>query len=125
MVRCEGGSTISATADDDGVFHVELSEPGSYQVEVDGQAIVVGGTSAVAPLWAALIALLNQQLGKSVGFFNSSAYGALSSSGFHDIVSGNNGAYSAGPGWDACTGWGSPSAAALLAGLGGQASGGD
>jgi kumamolisin len=91
-----------------------------YNVEVDGQAIVVGGTSAVAPLWAALIVLLNQQLGKSVGFLNNSIYGALSTTGFHDIVSGNNGAYSAGPGWDACTGWGSPIGTALLSGLGGQ-----
>jgi kumamolisin len=95
-----------------------------YNVEVDGQAIVVGGTSAVAPLWSALIALLNQQLGKSVGFLNNSIYGALSTTGFNDIVSGNNGAYSAGPGWDACTGWGSPIGTALLSGLGGQAPGG-
>jgi kumamolisin len=96
-----------------------------YQVEVDGQAIVVGGTSAVAPLWAALIALLNQQLGKSVGFLNNSIYGALASTGFHDIVSGNNGAYSAGRGWDACTGWGSPIGTSLLSGLGGQAPSGN
>jgi kumamolisin len=95
-----------------------------YNVEVDGQAIVVGGTSAVAPLWSALIALLNQQLGKSVGFLNNSIYGARSTTGFNDIVSGNNGAYSAGPGWDACTGWGSPIGTALLSGLGGQAPGG-
>jgi kumamolisin len=95
-----------------------------YNVVVDGQSIVVGGTSAVAPLWAALIVLLNQQLGKSVGFLNNSIYGALSATGFHDIVSGNNGAYSAGPGWDACTGWGSPIGTALLGGLGGQSSGG-
>jgi kumamolisin len=93
-----------------------------YNVEVDGQAIVVGGTSAVAPLWSALIALLNQQLGTSVGFLNNSIYGALSSTGFHDIVSGNNGAYSAGPGWDACTGWGSPIGTALLSGLTSQSS---
>jgi kumamolisin len=96
-----------------------------YQVVVDGQSLVIGGTSAVAPLWAGLIALLNQQLGKSVGFLNSSIYGALSSTGFHDIVSGDNGAYSAGPGWDACTGWGSPNGTALLNGLGGQGPSGD
>jgi kumamolisin len=89
-----------------------------YNVVVDGQSIVVGGTSAVAPLWAALIALLNQQLGKSVGFLNAAIYVTpLNSSGFNDIVSGNNGAYSAGPGWDACTGWGSPIGSALLSGL--------
>jgi kumamolisin len=90
-----------------------------YQVVVDGQSTVIGGTSAVAPLWAGLIALLNQQLGKSVGFLNDAIYAApLSSAGFHDVTSGNNGSYSAGPGWDACTGWGSPDGAALLKGLG-------
>lgn len=88
-----------------------------YQVVVDGQSLVFGGTSAVAPLWAGLIALLNQQRGASVGFLNTAVYGTLSSSGFHDIVAGNNGAYSAGPGWDACTGWGSPIGTALESGL--------
>jgi kumamolisin len=88
-----------------------------YQVVVDGQSIVIGGTSAVAPLWAGLIALLNQQLGKGVGFLNTAIYGTLSTTAFHDIVSGNNGAYKAGPGWDACTGWGSPNGTALLSGL--------
>ena len=90
-----------------------------YQVVVDGQSLVFGGTSAVAPLWAGLIALLNQQRGKSVGFLNAAVYGPLSGSAFNDIVSGDNGAYSAGPGWDACTGWGSPNGTALLGGLGG------
>ncbi len=88
-----------------------------YQVVVDGQSLVIGGTSAVAPLWAGLIALLNQQGGASVGFLNNALYGSLSATGFHDIVSGNNGAYSAGPGWDACTGWGSPIGSAIQAGL--------
>jgi kumamolisin len=94
-----------------------------YQVFVDGQSLVIGGTSAVAPLWAGLIALLNQQLGKSVGFLNTSVYGPLATTAFNDVVSGSNGAYSAGPGWDACTGWGSPNGTALLSGLNGQPSG--
>ncbi|HTQ53457.1 MAG TPA: S53 family peptidase [Bryobacteraceae bacterium] len=95
------------------------ADPNSgYQVQVDGQAAVIGGTSAVAPLWAGLIALLNQQLGKSAGFLNSAIYQApLSAAGFHDVVTGSNGSYNAGPGWDACTGWGSPNGAALLKGL--------
>ena len=95
------------------------ADPNSgYQVVVDGQSLVFGGTSAVAPLWAGVIVLLNQQLGMSVGFLNAALYGPLSTSGFNDIVSGNNGSYSAGPGWDACTGWGSPNGTALLSGLG-------
>lgn len=89
-----------------------------YQVLVDGQSIVVGGTSAVAPLWAALIALLNQSFGKPAGYLNPAIYALPASSGaFNDITSGNNGAYSAGPGWDACTGLGSPNGASLLAAL--------
>ncbi len=78
-----------------------------YSVRIDGENTVVGGTSAVAPLWAGLIACLNQALGKPVGFLNPTLYGFSASSGvFRDITSGNNGAYSAGPGWDACTGLG-------------------
>ena len=78
-----------------------------YEVRVDGSNAVVGGTSAVAPLWAGLVALLNQSLGKPVGFLNPNLYGPIAQDGvFRDITSGNNGAYSAGPGWDACTGWG-------------------
>jgi kumamolisin len=91
-----------------------------YQIVVDGQSLVIGGTSAVAPLFAGLVALINQQLGKPAGFLNPLLYAnAAKGSSFRDIVSGNNGAYSAGPGWDACTGWGSPvgtAIAQLLAG---------
>jgi kumamolisin len=42
----------------------------------------------------------------------------VGSGSFHDITSGNNGAYTAGAGWDACTGWGSPDGSKLLAALG-------
>jgi kumamolisin len=89
-----------------------------YQVRVDGQNMVIGGTSAVAPLWAGLIALINQQNGTSAGFIQPQIYAAKAASAFNDIVSGNNGAFSAGPGWDACTGLGSPIGAKLIALLG-------
>ena len=97
------------------------ADPASgYQVRVDGQNLVFGGTSAVAPLWAGLIALMNQKLGHPVGFLNPLIYGSLSGRGlFNDIVSGNNGNYSATPGWDACSGWGSPIGDKLLQALGG------
>ena len=89
-------------------------------MRVDGQDMVIGGTSAVAPLWAGLIALMNQKLGKPVGFLNPLIYGSLAGKGlFRDITVGNNGAYKAGVGWDACTGWGSPDGAKLLKALGG------
>jgi len=89
-----------------------------YQVRVDGQSLVIGGTSAVAPLWAGLIALNNQANGKSAGFIQPQIYAAGAASAFNDIVSGNNGAFSAGPGWDACTGLGSPIGSKLITLLG-------
>jgi kumamolisin len=89
-----------------------------YQIMADGQMQVVGGTSAVAPLWAALIARLAQATGKRFGLIQPALYArtrpGTEASGFYDIRSGNNGAYSAGPGWDACTGLGSPDGPALL-----------
>ncbi len=95
------------------------ADPASgYQVRVDGQNLVIGGTSAVAPLWAGLIALMNQKLGHPVGFLNPLIYGSLAGHGlFNDIVSGNNGNYAAAKGWDACTGWGSPIGSKLLTAL--------
>jgi kumamolisin len=91
-----------------------------YQVLVDGKSMVIGGTSAVAPLWSGLIALLNEKLGKPLGFLQSSLYGLSSSTqAFHDITQGSNGSFLAGPGWDACTGLGSPSGGNLLVALGG------
>jgi kumamolisin len=89
-----------------------------YRMLVSGQETVGGGTSAVAPLWAGLLALLNEQLGHPVGFLNPSLYGpVLAAGGLRDITSGSNGAYSAGPGWDACTGLGSPRGTAILEAL--------
>lgn len=88
-----------------------------YNVVVDGQQTVIGGTSAVAPLWAGLLARINQSLGKNVGYVNPMLYSANAEATFHDITSGNNGDYSAGPGWDACTGLGTPNGAELLSAL--------
>jgi kumamolisin len=80
-----------------------------YDTVVDGKSGVIGGTSAVAPLWAGLIALINQSMGKPVGFINPLLYQDASTAGdFNSITSGNNGAYSAGRGWNPCTGLGSP-----------------
>jgi kumamolisin len=95
-----------------------------YQVTSDGSSFTVGGTSAVAPLWAGLIALFNQSLKKPVGYLNPTLYQAIANTAgtLRDITSGNNGDYSAGPGWDACTGWGSPNGAALLSALSGSGS---
>jgi kumamolisin len=89
-----------------------------YLVVVDGKQQAIGGTSAVAPLWAGLIARLAQATGKRFGLLQPLLYNGVTpgvaAPGFNDIVSGSNGAYSAGPGWDACTGLGSPDGTALL-----------
>jgi kumamolisin len=92
-----------------------------YKILVDGKQLTLGGTSAVAPLWAGLIALLNQKLGHPVGFLNPFLYNHANVC--HDITEGSNGDYQAGPGWDPCTGLGSPDGSALLQALSSGASG--
>jgi len=87
-----------------------------YIVRVDGTTTVVGGTSAVAPLYAALLARINERNAKPAGFINAALY--ANPSAFHDIVSGDNGAFRAGPGWDACTGLDSPDGTKLASVLG-------
>jgi kumamolisin len=86
-----------------------------YNILVDGQQEVVGGTSAVAPLWAALIVLINQRRGNPAGFINPMLYQLRAD--FRDITKGNNGAYRASAGWDACTGLGSPDGRQIATGL--------
>ncbi|HAM25502.1 MAG TPA: peptidase S53 [Microbacteriaceae bacterium] len=89
-----------------------------YEVLVDGERKVYGGTSAVAPLWAALVARLAEATGRPLGLLQPTLYRAAGTgtpdAGFRDVISGNNGSYSAKPGWDACTGLGVPDGAALL-----------
>jgi kumamolisin len=99
-----------------------------YRVRVDGQDLVYGGTSAVAPLWAALTCRLAESLKRPLGLMQPALYKAATpghtAPGFHDITMGNNatagnGDYAAAPGWDACTGLGTPDGTALLAALSG------
>jgi kumamolisin len=103
-----------------------------YNVVIGGQEQPIGGTSAVAPLYAGLLARINQSLasggGNPVGFVNPLLYSQAAPAGsFHDITSGNNdiykamkGKFTAGSGWDPCTGLGSVDGAKLLASLSGQ-----
>lgn len=90
-----------------------------WTVIVDGQQYVIGGTSAVAPMWAALAACLSQALGKNVGYLNSNLY-ALAG-WYRDIVAGNNGTYAARTGYDCCSGIGVPVGTKLLTALQGVA----
>jgi len=78
----------------------------------EGGSIVVGGTSAVAPLWSGLLARINQSIGRSVGYIHPTIY--TGGKNFHDITQGNNGSYSSSIGWDACSGLGSPNGQLIL-----------
>ncbi|HXE32564.1 MAG TPA: S53 family peptidase [Verrucomicrobiae bacterium] len=81
-----------------------------------------GGTSFAAPRWAGFLALVNQQAvtngSSTLGFINPILYsigkGASYREDFHDITSGSNGTYSAVPGYDLVTGWGSPNGTGLI-----------
>ena len=86
-----------------------------YEILVDGERRVIGGTSAVAPLWAALIARLVQSTGEPLGLVQPRLYELRA--GFRDVVVGDNGSFEAKIGWDACTGLGVPDGTALLAAL--------
>lgn len=77
-----------------------------YQVLVDGASAVFGGTSAVAPLWAGLLARINGLSARRAGYVQPLLY--PHESAFRDITRGNNGGYQASAGWDACTGLGAP-----------------
>lgn len=96
-----------------------------YHVLANGQRIVVGGTTAAAPLWAGLITLMNQCLGQHVGFFNQVLYWNLGPAGIlGDITEGStrqdeqaNPGHQARVGWDPCTGWGVPNGERLLTAL--------
>jgi kumamolisin len=97
------------------------ADPASgYEIVVNGQTEVVGGTSAVAPLWAGLTALVNQAAGQPAGFFLPKLYGAPGGA-VREITSGTNKpksskiGYTAGPGWNACSGLGVPIGSGILA----------
>ena len=83
-----------------------------YAVRIDGTDTTIGGTSAVAPLWAGLLARINAINGAPVGFVNAQLYAR--SAALNDVTAGSNGDFIAAVGWDACTGLGSPDGRRLL-----------
>ena len=113
-----GGSKTMRNIPDLGM----LANPSIYLIQNNGQAIIVGGTSAAAPLWSGFIALANQQAAANaksrVGFLNPLVYAIGESSNysadFNDIRSGNNSGYNAVTGFDLTTGWGSPAGQHLI-----------
>ena len=97
------------------------SPESGYFVVLHGESTIIGGTSAATPFWAGVIALINQGLGRNLGYVNPTLYKAIgATAAFRRITQGNNGipnvieGYSAGPGWSPVAGWGSPSGGRLL-----------
>lgn len=82
--------------------------------QLQGAPEPIGGTSAVAPLWAGLIARVNQATGAKAGFMNPFLYKFCATGVLNDVTSGNNGRYNASKGWDACTGLGTPNGDKLV-----------
>ena len=116
-----GVPDVSADASGHADLLMVLSNDGTRMVR-DG-----GGTSASAPIWAAMIALADQYAGRHLGLVNPAIYqiarGPLYRQAFHDVTTGNNTVrfpprtitgYQAAPGWDPVTGWGSPDAQVLI-----------
>jgi kumamolisin len=95
-------------------------ERGGYVIRFNNMVEQVGGTAAATPLWAGLIALINEGVGHSLGYINPILYDKIGPSGIlRNIVQGDNSidgvkGYAAGPGWNAVTGWGSPDGQKLL-----------
>ncbi|MGH1338778.1 MAG: S53 family peptidase [Aureispira sp.] len=85
-----------------------------YKIVFNGQWMPMGGTSLSTPLWAALIARLNQALGYKLGFINELLYSLEGSPAFIQVTNGNNGLYLADYGWNPCTGLGEPNGKLLL-----------
>lgn len=92
-----------------------------YRIVADGEILLSGGTSAVAPLWAGLAARINQGAGRPIGFFLPAVYGHPGL--FMEVTTGSNRpagsaiGYDAGPGWNACTGLGAPRGKAVAGAL--------
>ncbi|GAA4363828.1 S53 family peptidase [Paeniglutamicibacter cryotolerans] len=117
-VLVKAGSTAPALPRGRGVPDVAaVADPQTgYRVRVDGADLVFGGTSAVAPLWAALVVLLCGERASGFGLLQPVLYPNAPDApavGLRDITVGDNGSYKAAPGWDACTGLGVPDGVAL------------
>jgi subtilase family serine protease len=117
-----GVPDVAADANPGTGMALAISDGGQHYI-----LIGAGGTSAAAPLWAAVIALADQYAGRDLGSVNLALYqigrSAHYHQAFHDVTRGTNTVtlptqtitgYQAAPGWDPVTGWGSPNAQALV-----------
>jgi pro-kumamolisin-like protein len=124
-MKTNGGSTTMRNIPDVAL----TADIQMFLIQSNGQACVVGGTSAAAPLWAGFIALANQQAATNsqppIGFLNPPLYsigeGSNYATDLHDITQGSNGGFSAVTGYDLTTGWGSPAGQHLINDLSGTA----
>lgn len=92
-----------------------------YDVLVGGLDLPMGGTSAAAPLWAGLIALLNEALQRPVGYLTSLLYSSEFAAALRAVTQSGGGPCTPTPGWNPCTGLGAPVGTALLAALSAEA----
>ncbi len=96
-----------------GVPDVSAQQSPGYYVVMQGTELAMGGTSAVAPVCAALAARLNQRIGAPIGFVAPLLYAPENASCFTPVTQGGNGRYEAAPGWNPCAGLGTPVGTAL------------
>lgn len=89
------------------------ADASGYSICFEGQWMKIGGTSLATPLWAALIARMNQNLGYQLGFITSRLYKLIGTEAFHPIVEGNNNLYVGAVDWNPCTGLGTPNGEVL------------
>jgi len=102
-----------------GVPDVAAQPHPGYTVYLDGVELAMGGTSAIAPMWAALTARINQRLGVPAGFFSPLLYASRDPI-LRDVTDGNNGRFQARAGWNPCTGLGVPVGSKIEAALRGS-----
>lgn len=128
--RCVPDVSAISDGDLDGVslgknfLPLNATDAGVLIVYDNGKDQGASGTSLAAPVWAGFAALVNQARAGAgqgpIGLLNPHLYPLGGTSVFNDVTSGSNGAYSAGPGYDLCTGLGSPNVARLISALSGQ-----
>jgi subtilase family serine protease len=90
------------------------ADASGYAIYFEGNWVKIGGTSLATPLWAALIARMNQNLGYNLGFITAHLYELMDSPAFDQIIEGNNNLYIAASGWNPCTGLGTPNGQKLM-----------
>jgi subtilase family serine protease len=103
----EGGRGIPDVA-------ANAADASGYSIFFEGQWLKIGGTSLATPLWAGLIARMNQSLGYRLGFINPYLYQLIGSPSFNQILEGNNNLYLAAQDWNPCTGLGTPNGKELM-----------